>query len=65
MGGDAQGKEFHIHSFSSYVISLVFNRSEKSEKSSERVQAFSLKTLKIFQASPIGFVHRVSSALRS
>ena len=36
----------------------------KVKFSSERVQVFSMKTLKIFQTSLIGFVHRVSSELR-
>ena len=39
----------------------------KVNVSSERVQAFSMKKLRIFQVSPIGYmyVHRVLSALRT
>jgi hypothetical protein len=39
-------------------------QARKVHFSSERVQAFSMKTLKIFQTSLIGFVHGASSELR-
>ena len=58
-------KEFHIRSSPIFPFSYTSQEIEYVRKvnfSSEKVQAFSTKTL-IFQTRPIGFVHRVSSAL--
>ena len=59
---------YEDNQFSPLVINTYVLRNwiqvRKVNFSSERVQAFSMKTLRIFQTSLIGFVHRVSSELR-
>ena len=62
-------KEFHIRSSPIFLCSNQFVprnwiQVRKVNFSSERVQAFSTKTLRIFSTSLIGFVHRVSNELR-